>query len=1582
MSSFMFKYSSMLPVLLTPSHFQSPVKNTISYSSALFSTAVVYSKMHANNIPHTIFTVISVAPSIGISISNDESAKRYLVLKQTPSHTPSHKINIFNGKMLNTYVTYTENLPYYLILKRSKRSINEIAVTSSLLNSFISKTLPVSDYKTHKEKKIESEFLHNANKSDKTYKNVFETSDDFMKNLVSQTILNLPSVSKIIKEILNISKDEENALLPLKHINLYANDIVRSETEDKHSFSPFLKETVNKNENKNEINLEHSSFPTEKLGETNISNSFNTSLFNSNSLKTQSDFKFNLNYNASNILPSSYIHSNYTPNTRSIDGNIHFDLKSTILYWKIVNIKPSPVLKTKNDNGQINKHPLELNVDDVSFASSFDVTKTMSELNHAFEEENLQKETSRYQELSSVNFPEERKRQHQKESYNTEGIEGKEEVSNRIRVGDPLELKEEFKEDQSQEQAHELFPSVIQENKNTIEADIITYVSEESRGSSPKSSLIPEKGLESTREMFNKYSNSAPRINVRPDIESVAFFNVSSIYLSSAFPPTDSEHISHIDEKTGKTVNVFESNMYTATSISKDDRNLLREDESRQDFDSILHASIKSQDEMMKEGFKIFKPLRAEIKHNYPKKTLSHYFSRTPRQDVNTLYNDSEYQSSQLSDHHFNVRNISVYNTLFPYSDNDSEYAFNELNMQNENEYYETQNSVTKEIKNNSHSMDIFNTFYESRSSFIIYTSLEDSVSVLDNETSVEDKIISTPPLLTKLIEISDTIIKTPVNITFITEITSTKMLPLSEISFNTTLLLLPSLTTNTFLFEIPNASLPTTATNFSSSMKTEAETSPKSINHLKITLDDVKSAKSLPINQTLNVSIFSATHSNDVLSSHILSKELGNDSELLLSPKPLMEENRSLNTLFYEKDNHSEKSIRYSNTMEDVNNWKIFTKGIDKTAIEKENFGNKMKNDENLLIKNRKPWKKELKIENNLKGGNGKKLHVIEHNTFDQRNKNQKQKEEKDQEKRLDIKNGKELIKDYEIKKEETKQQNKEREFEKGKRIAASVKKGVTIKEQQKEDQEENAKENVEEFENNSNKNDYENDLYNEEEQHKEQKQKKEIEVDEEDHDITPFLQKAFDQHSDGERKSLSWDHNKEPMQVTYGMETASSAREGDHLQESYVPIFQLEKHHLRHTNIYSDQDKHQNETLQPNIEKMNSRMKTFLNTSSDTENLVKNREGTTKLKSSSESLGGKKNETNRDPEIRNGENLEIKNESVLLNIDLQERNNVSSHKHRHHHGEPRNMIKNSVKSSLISSSEVIHTNEISPSLEMANQTLFNPSSVPEFNKIKSNEDIDRESSLKKQKANRKRERENCSLGKKGCSIERIAEAYLSLFGPKKLFSSHFYVVPILLGSEINLTSWHWKKALNGLNEHSSHDLGIPVNATGSTSVRRPHQIAPPDGASFSVLILGESLNFLIPPYGYWNLHLTLSDTTELHLALTIPRGTSLGLYARRNALPTHTQHDLMKVLRGSTPRESRSAGGAVEVALEEVLESGDWFLSLYNDDGDPHKVGLLATPGSGSGECPQRCNGRGLCFLGRCQCQTGYSGHDCSEG
>ena len=53
-----------------------------------------------------------------------------------------------------------------------------------------------------------------------------------------------------------------------------------------------------------------------------------------------------------------------------------------------------------------------------------------------------------------------------------------------------------------------------------------------------------------------------------------------------------------------------------------------------------------------------------------------------------------------------------------------------------------------------------------------------------------------------------------------------------------------------------------------------------------------------------------------------------------------------------------------------------------------------------------------------------------------------------------------------------------------------------------------------------------------------------------------------------------------------------------------------------------------------------------------------------------------------------------------------------------------------------------------------------------------------------------------------------------------------------------------------------------------------------------------------------------------------------------------------------------------------------------MPNVDPFPPQVVLVARRGMGAGECPGQCSGKGHCFLGRCQCQPGQSGIDCSEG
>ena len=40
--------------------------------------------------------------------------------------------------------------------------------------------------------------------------------------------------------------------------------------------------------------------------------------------------------------------------------------------------------------------------------------------------------------------------------------------------------------------------------------------------------------------------------------------------------------------------------------------------------------------------------------------------------------------------------------------------------------------------------------------------------------------------------------------------------------------------------------------------------------------------------------------------------------------------------------------------------------------------------------------------------------------------------------------------------------------------------------------------------------------------------------------------------------------------------------------------------------------------------------------------------------------------------------------------------------------------------------------------------------------------------------------------------------------------------------------------------------------------------------------------------------------ESGYINFELKLPRGASVGLYARRNALPTHTNYDLMEVIKG----------------------------------------------------------------------------------
>ncbi|XP_042205374.1 teneurin-m-like isoform X2 [Homarus americanus] len=161
-----------------------------------------------------------------------------------------------------------------------------------------------------------------------------------------------------------------------------------------------------------------------------------------------------------------------------------------------------------------------------------------------------------------------------------------------------------------------------------------------------------------------------------------------------------------------------------------------------------------------------------------------------------------------------------------------------------------------------------------------------------------------------------------------------------------------------------------------------------------------------------------------------------------------------------------------------------------------------------------------------------------------------------------------------------------------------------------------------------------------------------------------------------------------------------------------------------------------------------------------------------------------------------------------------------------------------------------------------------------------------------------------------------------------------------------------------------------------------RPQKTIPPDGTTFKMMELGEQLMDVIPPYGYWNMQFYQSESAYVRFDVSIPRGSSIGVYGRRNALPTHTSYDFLQVLSGYKTASGRTTRASKPQTMTKYLEQGHWFLSLYNDDGDPQEVSLTGDVSSEFTEgCPRGCSGNGDCILGSCQCHPSFAGPDCTQ-
>jgi len=199
-------------------------------------------------------------------------------------------------------------------------------------------------------------------------------------------------------------------------------------------------------------------------------------------------------------------------------------------------------------------------------------------------------------------------------------------------------------------------------------------------------------------------------------------------------------------------------------------------------------------------------------------------------------------------------------------------------------------------------------------------------------------------------------------------------------------------------------------------------------------------------------------------------------------------------------------------------------------------------------------------------------------------------------------------------------------------------------------------------------------------------------------------------------------------------------------------------------------------------------------------------------------------------------------------------------------------------------------------------------------------------------------------------------------------------------------------------------------------------------DGINPAEIIWGQVLSRRIEPYSYWTLELNMKDSAYVNLNLTFPWGSNWALLFRKNALPSITQHDFIKVVKNgriehrrhvkrdvhsqSSPsslyQQSQSSTTALllfttnetllhnsssrrhkrdsfvdqsDILFSEYLDSGKWFLRLFNDDLLERRVQFLAqVDPTAEVRCPQQCSGNGNCVHGKCHCFDGFSADDCS--